>query len=405
MTPPHTHGAPALQDPPSADAPYLEQAGDTDAPALQAAPAARRDATFDILKGLSILEVMTHHTLSTGMRKFTVEHDAAWWTMATLSRILHFAVPTFLLVSAVLLARSVASKPAPDWRRFFGRRVQRTLMPYLVWSAGYIAFRLLLLRAESDVMPAQWSGPLFGSITVPSLLTPERLWINLFWGKAYFHIYFMVVLLQFSVAFPLLFGVMRALRLTFGGVVALGAAIQFLAFLGQRHWWQIPYPGSTVLWYCMPVLAGMWIGLNWNQWESVWSRWRWWFGVMAFGGLAVYLPLALMIYLAIPISSLLFNSGIAVYCLGVALLLLGLSRRLAKTGWPRRLIQPIGDRSIAFFLIHPLILFLLGGPKVTSVVGRLPAPTLALGLIMFGVTYALSEGSKRLRLDRFLFGR
>ena len=29
-----------------------------------------RDATFDILKGISILEVMTHHLLSTAMRKF-----------------------------------------------------------------------------------------------------------------------------------------------------------------------------------------------------------------------------------------------------------------------------------------------------------------------------------------------
>jgi len=364
-----------------------------------------RDATFDILKGISILEVMTHHTLSTSMRKFAVEHGAAWWTMAALSRILHFAVPTFLLVSAILLARSVASKAEPDWNRFFARRVQRTLLPYVVWSVIYIAFRLLLLRAETDVRPVALTLPGVGGLSAPSLLAPRRVWTNLFWGKAYFHVYFMVVLLQFSAAFPLLFVAMRRLRLGFWGVLGLGAALQVAAFQAQYHLWRLDYPGSTVLWYCMPVTAGMWIGLNWNQWEIVWRRGRWWFGALAVAGLAVYLPLAIGHYLHRPFSSLAYNCGIAVYCIGIALLLLGLSKRLAATVWPRRTLQSIGDRSIAYFLIHPLVLFLLGGPKPTAVMARLPAPAVCLGLLMLAITWALSAASKRLKLDGILFGR
>jgi peptidoglycan/LPS O-acetylase OafA/YrhL len=364
-----------------------------------------RDPTFDILKGISILEVMAHHTLSTSMRKFAAEHDPAWWTMATLSRILHFAVPAFLLVSAILLARSVASNAQPDWRRFFARRAQRTLVPYVVWSAIYTAFRLLLLRAESDMEPAVLALPGVGSLTAPILLTPERLWTNLLWGKAYFHVYFMVVLLQFSAVFPLLFAAMRGLRLGFWSVLALGAALQLAAFQAQYHLWRLSYPGSTALWYCMPVMAGMWLGLNWDKWEQVWRQGRWFFGGLAASGLALYLPLAIMHYLDRPFSSLAYNCGIAVYCIGIALLLLGLSRRLTATPWLRRVLQGIGDRSIAYFLIHPIVLFLLGGPRVTVVIARLPVPMVWLGLLMLALTWALSSASKRLKLDGVLFGR
>lgn len=363
-----------------------------------------RDATFDILKGLSIVEVMTHHTLSTGMRKFTVDYDPLWWTMAVLSRILHFAVPTFLLVSAVLLARSVASRPVPDWRRFYARRVQRSLWPYLIWTAIYITFRVLWLRAESDMAPAQLNLG-FAAMTAPSVLMPDRLWLCLLWGKGYFHLYFMVILLQFSVLFPLLLALMRGLRLRFGAVLLISGLIQWAVFMAQRHWLGLRWPGSTVVWYCMPVITGMWLGMNWALWEDIWRRWRLAFGALAVAGLAVYLPPAVMHYLHRPYSSLVFNGGIAVYCMGVALLLLGFSKRLVRTNLPRRFFQAIGDRSIAFFLIHPAILFLMGGPKVTAFLDRLPAPTLVMGLLLLAVTWALSEASRRLRLDGILFGR
>lgn len=364
-----------------------------------------RDPTFDILKGLSILEVMTHHLLAAGMRKFAVQFDPMWWTMATLSRILHFAVPTFLLVSAVLLARSVASKPRPDWKRFFSRRVQRTLWPYLLWTGGYIAFRLVWLRDQSDVTPTTMALPLSGSVSIPSLLTPERLFINVFWGKAYYHIYFMVVLLQFSLLFPLLFAAMRRLRMSFGGALALGAVLQIVAFYMQRHWFTVPFPASTVFWYCMPVIVGMWIGLNWQEWDGVWKRWRWAIAATAVGGLAMYLPPALMIYAGKPISNELFHLGIKLYCIGIALLLLALSTTIAKTQRLGALLQRVGDRSIALFLIHPLVLFLLGGPKVTGFMERSPMPTITLGVVMFAITWGLSEASRKTKADRVLFGR
>lgn len=368
-------------------------------------PRTARDPTFDILKGLSILEVMTHHLLATAVRKFTEPQDVMWWVMVTLSRVLHFAVPTFLLVSAVLLARSVASKPRPDWRRFFARRAQRTLWPYLLWTGGYIAFRAFWMRAESDVMPAQLSLPLAGTVSLPTVLTPSGLWTIYFWGKAYYHIYFMVILLQFSVLFPFLLAVMRRLRIGVGGAVALGAIVQVLAFYGQRHLFSVPYPASTVFWYCLPVIVGMWIGLHWKEWDGVWRRWRWAIAGATVGGLALYLPLALMIYVGRPASSDLYHLGIKTYCIGIALLLLALSKTLSRVRYAGAFLQRVGDRSIALFLIHPMILYLLSGPRITAFLERTFAPTLLLGLLMFAITWSLSEASRKLKADGFLFGR
>ncbi len=364
-----------------------------------------RDPTFDILKGISIIEVMTHHVLSTSMRKFAEPHDPLWWTMATLSRILHFAVPTFLLVSAILLARSIASKPKPDWKRFYARRVERTLMPYLVWTGIYIAFRVLWLRTPSDVAVTQIAVPVMGMVTAPELLTPGQVWINVFWGKAYYHIYFMVILLQFSLIFPLLFAAMKRSRMGFVVAVASGAIIQAAAFYAQRHLVSVPYPASTVLWYCMPVVVGMWIGLNWKEWDSVWRKWRWGIAAMAIAGLAMYLPPALMVYANKPITNELYHAGINTYCLGIALLLLALSRTLGPVRYLGRFLQRVGDRSIALFLIHPLVLFFLGGPRVTSLMERIVVAPPALWLLMFGITWALSEASRLSRADRVLFGR
>ncbi len=399
-----TEGAPRAHGEQGAVTAHSPPPPDVGAPAAASVPRPR-DPTFDILKGISILEVMTHHVLSTSMRKFAELHDPMWWTMAVLSRILHFAVPTFLLVSAILLARSVASKPKPDWRRFFARRTERTLMPYLVWTGIYIAFRILWLRDPSDVTPTQLTLPMIGSVTTPELLTPSRIWINVFWGKAYYHIYFMVVLLQFSVLFPLLFAAMRRWRMGFAAALGLGASIQVAAFYVQRHLIPVPYPASTVLWYCMPVVAGMWVGLNWKEWDGVWRKWRWGIALLAVAGLAMYLPPALMMYLNKPISNELYHIGIKTYCLGIALLLLALSRTLGPIRLVGRFLQRVGDRSIAFFLIHPLVLFMLGGPKITRLLEYTVIPPLALGLTMFLITWTLSEASRLSRADRVLFGR
>ncbi|MCC6731166.1 MAG: acyltransferase family protein [Chthonomonadales bacterium] len=369
-----------------------------------------RDATFDILKGIGISEVIVHHLLSHSARKFAVEGSLDWWIMTLGNRVLHFAVPTFLLASALLLARSLASKPRPDWRRFYRRRAERTLWPYLVWSLVYIAFRVARLRIGIDVLPTTVSLPFGMSATLPALLADARGWCSsLLWGKAYFHLYFMAILLQFSVAFPLFYYGVRRLRLRFGSIVLLAALLQGGAFaLHSRVLFPLlgfVTPASTVLWYLPAVLLGVWLGPKWSAWGDLWRAWRWPLALGTAAGFAVYMTMAVRQLLGLPMSSLGFTAGNTTYATGMALLLLAASRRLARCGAGGRWLARVGDWSLPLFLVHPLVLHFLSGPSITRAIGALPLSPIVAGILLFGATWWATVATTRLRVDRLLFGR
>lgn len=372
------------------------------------APASRsaRDATFDILKGIGIAEVMIHHLLSFSARKYAAPDSVDWWTMTVANRILHFAVPTFLLASALLLARSVANKPQPDWKRFYARRAQRTLWPFLVWSCLYLLFRIYVVRIGSDVLTTPVALPLIGTVAMPTVLVSAQAWYyNLFWGRAYFHLYFMTVLLQFLVAFPLLFLVLRRLTIGFGGVLLLSAILQGTVFWFQSTYLRLPFPASMALWHTPALLIGVWLGLNWPQWETIWRSWRLSLVLGTLAGFVVYMALSMIQLTGGRISSLPFNVGMTLYATGMALLLLAGARHLAKGSRTGSLLARIGDRSLALYLVHPMILYLISGPTITAFLSALPFTPLWAGALMLAVTWGFSSLARRLRLDRLLFGR
>ncbi len=376
----------------------------------EGAQTSRRDSTFDILKGIGISEVVVHHVLSHSARKYAALDSADWWVMTVLNRLLHFAVPTFLFASAVLLARSMASKPKPDWGRYYKRRVSRTLAPYLVWSLIYIAFRILMVRIGDDVAVTPVSLPWGATVELPALIASGKEWArNLLVGKSYYHLYFMSVLLQFAVVFPVLFILVRRANQSFAGAAAVAAVLQLGGFwlfaAVMRPVFGFNEPASTLLWYVLPVYLGTWVGLHWSEWPAVWQRWRSAICLFTALGLAVYFTLAVRIILGLRVSSLAYNSGIAVYAMGAALVLLVWSRRLALGGKLGTALARIGDWSLPIFLVHPLLLYLLSGPTITRVLDWLPGSFFWTLAALAFVTWGFTELTIRLRLDRYLFGR
>lgn len=377
-----------------------------DAAPVPPANAPARDATFDILKGIGILEVIVHHVTAHSARKYTAGVGADWWTLMVVNRVLHFAVPVFLLASALLLARSVARRPRPDWSRFFLRRGERTVWPYLAWSALYWLFRVRFNRIGSDIYPTPvtMGGATF---TLPGLFAhPEWLLKDIFWGKAYYHLYFMAVLIQFSLLFPLLFYAMRRWKPAFGGALAGALVLQLGVFLAQAHFWRIPYPASTVLWYLPPIVMGVWLGLNWGEWPRAWARWWPAMALMALAGGAVYLTLAFRDLAGVRIHGLTFNASVQLYTLGLALLLLRWAQNLARSGGPLgRFLARVGDKSLPLFLMHPAVMYLLSGPKVGGAIDWLPLSAVWVLLLVLAVTWGLTWAVTRLRLDAWIFGR
>ena len=362
-----------------------------------------RREVFDVLKGIGILEVVIHHSLSHGARKFADPNSLEWWALRVTNRVLHFAIPLFLLVSAVLLTQSLRREP--DWPRFVKRRVQRTLWPYLLWSVGYLLFRLFFLRVGSDTETITRAYPLLGELTGPRIFVDiPTLGSDLLWGKAYYHLYFLLVLLQMAALLPLLIAAVARTRWSFGQAGWFAAGMQVGVFLLQSQVLRAPYPASLALWYVPSLTIGVWIGTHWEAWPEIWRRNRLWIAALAFFGAAVYLPTAIALQAGRDVDSLLFNSGFSAYAFGVSLLLFGCAPSFAKHR-AVRWVAPLGRMSLAIFLIHPAILHLLSGPRITGILNRLPLSVAwSTGLVLL-LSYFAGREITSIRADRFLFGQ
>jgi peptidoglycan/LPS O-acetylase OafA/YrhL len=176
--------------------------------ALSSAPA--REAAFDVYKGIAILAVLLHHVTGIGVRT-TVRGSQSHLAAVMVNRFLLFCVPVFLFLMIFLLARSLLRRPmtpAESWRK----RIPRILVPYLIWTVFYAFYNA------------------YSGFTSPaSLGDPARWQFWLLWGKASYHLYFMVIALQLYVIVP---GLLRPLgtkwsasQQTWASVVALALAL------------------------------------------------------------------------------------------------------------------------------------------------------------------------------------
>jgi peptidoglycan/LPS O-acetylase OafA/YrhL len=247
--------------------------------------------------------------------------------------------------------------------------------------------------------------PLLGQVTGPRLLVDVRGLVDeLVSGKAYFHLYFLLVLLQLAAVLPLVFLAMRRRAMGFASVLALAGILQIGAYILQSQVLRVSAPASMILWYIPSLLIGIWIGLDWNRWTEHWSRVRIPLMVGAGVGLSCYLTASFYVEVGNTVPSLAYNSAFTLYTIAVGLLLFGLGPAIANSrfGGP---LSNLGQLSLPIFLIHPLVLYLIGGPRLTSVIYRLPIPVLWTTVFVLMVSYGIAWILVALWLDRPLFGQ
>lgn len=358
-----------------------------------------------MLKGIGIAEVFVHHSFASSARKFSTEGSAEWWSLMLANRILHFAIPTFLLVSAILLARSLSRGSKMPLGRYAERRLLRTVWPYLIWSAIYLLFRAFVVRSGTDADPYQASLPGFYIVGPKVLLDGSSVAHDLIWGKSYFHLYFLSVLVQLSVLVPVLVWVLRRRKLAFAGIVAISGASQLAFLILQRSWFRLESPASLALSYCPAILIGVWLGLHWGRWPDVWAR----NGRTILAAAACSLPLyLLMSSLALrgqPVASAALNAVFSLYATSVALGLLGLATHVRARGPAIQALVSLGGLSLPLFVIHPIAMYFLGGPRITSLLDAVPgSPVWALALVL-AATLAITKLIVASRLDPWLFAR
>lgn len=346
-------------------------------------PKVDRSLAIDAVKGIGILQVVLHHSLGQGARTFSTKGDPSWTAMRVWAWATNFAIPLFLLLSALLLAGSFAK--SPNVGRFIWRRVSRTVWPYVVWTGAY-----WLLRSRSN----------------PRIFDdPDRLVLELLTGKASYHLYFMVILVQLSLAVPFVVLALRGRKIGFGPMLALCGALQLgFFYLNRVPAFYVSSPGSLLTWYVGPLLLGAWIALNREAWNEVWKRGWPWMTAVGLAACVAFTYFNVEKELGLPIDSLSYNSLSVVFRVGLSLALLGAAVPLAATRIGP-FLAALGRYSLPIYLVHPAILRFLGRPSVTEVLRQTPGAALWLAVIVAAASYAFAVLVATVRLDGPLFGQ
>ena len=215
--------------------------------------------TADLLRCLALIAVIAIHADDAWRAVTALPTQAREWSITLVDQLARFCVPLFVLLSGHGLGKRYATGCGAG--EFLARRATRIGAPYLTWSA-------LNLAVAVAVGIAVWHKP--AELALRDALHPvgdEAAWrAGLRWllsGGADYHLYFLPIIAQCYLLFPLL----RRWRCT-AGAVALVIAVQFgvLAWLeAARLTPAVPAPG---LWSVFPLYwlgyfqAGIWLAAH-----------------------------------------------------------------------------------------------------------------------------------------------
>lgn len=363
--------------------------------------ASERMNQIDALRVLSCLSVIAVHAIGAPYPIDSVGLGQA-------SLVLHYSREIFFFVSALVLVRTYFPRLGPDGRlpdesAFRRRRFRLVGVPYLWWTTIYFAVSIYHTRATEPF------GPLLKDL-------PLRWLYLVVTGNGSYHMYFLLVTLQFAAVFP---GFLWLLRRTAGrhGWLLLGSGVLQVATLAAYHWWLLPDDGwrgllgdASLLCYQFWLVLGGVAALHLDLWHSWLMRWRalviMLMPVMAGGLLWSYwaqLPSRGALGASSPLQPLMVVWSL--YALAVLYLA---AVWLMQRGAPavRAAFSYGAQLSFGVYLAHPLILDLLLslGRRLNLVP---PAPTTSIALFLLTVlgTVALCAVLHRTRFSVQLMGR
>ncbi|HET6387087.1 MAG TPA: acyltransferase [Armatimonadota bacterium] len=288
---------------------------------------------LDVFKGAAILAVVLIHTLSRFLR-WTTPTSHTWYVIAISNRAAQFAVPGFLLISALLNVGSLLRNPALS--RFFRSRVQSVFWPYLCWSAIFIGFQA-------------WENPGWFHWSAAGQM--------LLRGTAYSHLYFLWALLQMLVALPLLMPILRRRPPFWAALLAALICTASFEELNRALVYRVPDLGRSILDYLPAVFLGLWIGSQPGRSRKILRRGWPAALLLTTAGAAIYFPLSIRAdLLHLPVSAAAYQWGWWDYTTAGSFLLLYLAYRLERAGRISSGLQYLGRYSLQIYLAHPLVL-------------------------------------------------
>jgi peptidoglycan/LPS O-acetylase OafA/YrhL len=136
--------------------------------------------------------------------------------------LLHVSREGFFFISACMLTYAYAGLNLKDWaglRRFYRRRIVSVVIPYLCWTVIYFFYLLPTAHYPSPASALEH--------------------LAMMAETGYYQLYFLLVIMQFYLVFPLVLMLLRRTRGHHGQVIAVAAEAQ-VAISIAMHWQLVP---------------------------------------------------------------------------------------------------------------------------------------------------------------------
>lgn len=353
---------------------------------------------IDVMRLLICASVVATHVVSNANPMQSVPANAV-------VNVLHYTRQAFFFISALVLVHVHWSDVRPDGRVVskpgsLRRRVSVLGIPYVAWSTFYAVLGLATAYSWAAAMHLPWTW-----------------YAGLLQGTDGYHMYFLLVSVEFALAFPLFLKLLHATR---GHHVALliGSGLLELATMALFHyvyqpegWWRAIAGESSLTAYQFWLVAGGVAAVHLREFQN-WLAAHRWLVVTSLVGICV---VATGIYFGDvhrgeqpefagrslqPITVPLSIAAIGAFYL--------LSKWIAGRSWARRLIESGTYLSFGIYLSHPAILtglLALQHRLPRAVTRHAVSVTIAICVLDFALSVVLASLLSRTRWSKALIGR
>lgn len=284
----------------------------------------KKELYWQRVRGICILSVIGIHILaeyllrSGGVLKLE-------WVLAR--QLLNFSVPTFVFIAGYFTKKEKVKSA----KTFYFRRLQRLLVPYIIWSLLYLGLR----------------GKLHQNI-LETLIT----------GGASWHLYYIIVLLQCVMLTPMLVKFNG-----WGGVILSVVAFQGYMLIKYSCLWQgmkwlsFPLCVEFLPFYTLGILAG-----NSTERMKLKSSKISMFGIFLFAGVS-FVEAAIWNNHGMQIMAM-SQGKVASYCFAMSVVLFFLVRDTnineeTVIRFSNRVLIKIGNLSYGIFFVHMLFVYMI----------------------------------------------